>query len=125
METGTGAKILKHSNEYLKRQHKMERELASAIERIGQRIAGEFGIDSDGRLSNEAPVFLQDTVMELTVSSKPVKSFYLKGFVGGNYENGRWRPCETERLRKIVRGRRVRWISGKQVIVLPSTTNKV
>lgn len=104
LEAGTGAKILSHSSEYLKRQHRMERELASAVERIGQKIAGKFGIDSDGRLSNEAPVYLQDTVMKLRVSSRPVKSFYLKGFVGGDYENGRWRSCETDKLQEIVKG---------------------
>ena len=104
LEKGTGADILRHSTEYLKRQHRIEREFASAVERLGQRIAGKLGIDSDGRLNNAAPVYEQEAVIKLRVSSKPVRSFLLKGFVGGEYENGRWRPCETDRLREIVQG---------------------
>lgn len=115
LEVNTSSKILSHSKEYLKRQHKMEREFANTMENIGQRLAARFGIDSDGRLSNTAPVYMKDTVIKLTLLEKPTNSFYLKGFVGGDYHNGRWYPCETERLREIVadqRGEKDIWQAG-------------
>lgn len=101
-ETGTKERILSHSEEYLKRQHKMERSVARTAEKMAQLITGRVGIDSDGRLSNEEPYYTNQVVMELTASVKPTEPFYLRGFVGGEYQNGRWSPCETKELRKIV-----------------------
>lgn len=95
-------KILSHSDEYLNRQHKMEMEVKRAINRGTQLIRGRIGVDSTGEMTNEAPRYKYQTVMRMTVPYKPTSSFFLRGFVGGSYQNGKWSPCETEKLHKQV-----------------------
>lgn len=94
-------KILSYSEAYLKRQHQMERELASTVNRAVQFVKGEFGVESDGRLSNEEPQYSNKVVMEVTVSVKPKESFYLRGFTGGSYQNGKWDACDAEAFEEM------------------------
>ena len=94
--------ILSYSEEYLERQHKMETEVKRAINRGTQLIRGRMGIDSNGEMTNEAPLYKYQTVMQMTVPFKPTSSFYLRGFVGGSYRNGKWSPCDTEKLHELL-----------------------
>jgi len=95
-------KILSHSEEYLKRQHKIEAEVKRAINSGTQLVRGRMGIDSNGEMTNEAPRYKYITVMRMTVPFKPTNSFFLRGFVGGSYQNGKWKPCETEELHELL-----------------------
>lgn len=94
--------ILSHSEEYLDRQHKMETEVKRAINRGTQLIRGRMGVDSNGKLTNEAPHYKHQAVMRMTVPFRPSSSFFLRGFVGGAYQNGRWSPCDTEKLHELL-----------------------
>jgi len=97
----TEKRFLKHANEYLARQHQMERRAKQAVQEIAQAWGAKVGADSDGKLGNEAPRYLNSTVMEITADTKPSGALYLKGFVGAEYSNGNWEPCNTGSLEKI------------------------
>ncbi len=94
--------ILKDASKYLRRQHEMERQVKRSVENIVQYIRARNGLDSDGNLSNSEPRYLNKTVMTITSSKQPKTSLYLRGFVGGAYENGKWRECDAESFREIM-----------------------
>ena len=88
--------ILKNADEYLAKQHQMERVVKRTAEELGRYIKGQFSVESDGKLDNEAPHYSDDTIIKVTMAQKPTEDIYLKGFVGGEYQNGEWLPCDTE-----------------------------
>lgn len=94
--------VLKDAKEYLERQHEMERQVKHSVETVVQYIRAKSGFDSDGTLSNAEPRYTNKAVIKLTSSVKPNTTLYLRGFVGGEYENGKWKECDTESFRKIM-----------------------
>lgn len=97
--------VLKDAKEYLERQHEMERQVKHSVETVVQYIRAKSGFDSDGTLSNAEPRYTNKAVMKLTSSVKPNTTLYLRGFVGGEYENGKWKECDTESFQKIMPGK--------------------
>lgn len=94
--------VLKDAKEYLERQHEMERQVKHSVETVVQYIRAKSGFDSDGTLSNAEPRYTNKAVIKLTSSVKPNTTLYLRGFVGGEYENGKWKECDTESFREIM-----------------------
>lgn len=97
--------VLKDAKEYLERQHEMERRVKHSVETVVQYIRAKSGLDSDGTLSNAEPRYTNKAVIRITASVKPNTTLYLRGFVGGEYENGKWKECDTESFRKIMPGK--------------------
>ncbi len=94
--------VLKDANQYLLRQHELERRVKRSAEDIVQYIRAQTGLDSDGNLSNSEPRYTNKAVMTLTSTRQPKASLYLRGFVGGTYENGKWKECDTKSFQKIM-----------------------
>jgi len=94
--------VLKDANKYLLRQHEMERRVKRSVEDIVQYIRAKTGLDSDGNLSNSEPRYTNKAVMTITSVRQPKTSLYLRGFVGGTYENGKWKECDTKSFQKIM-----------------------
>lgn len=55
-------------------------------------------------LTNERPVYNNETVMTIELQNRPEGNLYLRGFCGGNYKDGRW-DFDTTRLERICRER--------------------
>ena len=97
--------VLKDAKKYLKRQHAIERQIKQSVEELVQYIRAGTGLDSNGDLSNSEPRYMDRAVIKITSSVKPKNALYLRGFVGGEYENGTWEECNTESFQKIIKGR--------------------
>ncbi len=97
--------VLKDAKKYLKRQHAIERQIKQSVEELVQYIRAGTGLDSNGDLSNSEPRYMDRAVIKITSSVKPKNALYLRGFVGGEYENGKWEECNTESFQKIIKGR--------------------
>ena len=98
--------VLRDAKKYLERQHEMERQVKHSVETVVQYIRAKSGFDSDGTLSNAEPRYTNKAVMKLTSSVKPNTTLYLRGFAGGEYENGKWKECDTESFREIMSGQK-------------------
>ncbi len=96
--------VLKDAKKYLERQHEMERQVKHSVEELIQYVRAGTGLDSNGNLSNSEPRYTERAVIKITSSVKPENALYLRGFVGGEYENGKWEECDTESFQEIIKG---------------------
>lgn len=64
-----------------------------AIEAVSRNHSGE---EQNGYVSRRERTSTQEERMTLISSARPEKPLYLKGFVGAEYENGKWLPAGEE-----------------------------
>lgn len=101
-ENKTQTKMLRHSRDVLIKQHRFEKDMTMKVQEMAQFLRGKLGLDSEGRLSNAAPYYTGKTVMEVTVWERPDDDLYLKGFIGGSYQNGKWNESNTEEFKEVL-----------------------
>lgn len=90
MNKGTQKGVLSHAKATLEWQHRKERQLRELGNNIIKAVKARFGVDNDGRLDNDSPEYRDKDVFIFTMDRKPEEDIYLKGFVAGDYDNGRW-----------------------------------
>lgn len=74
------------------------RKMSSAIQ-SQNGIFGDHTPTADGSLNNYPVEQSQETDLEITVSQKPERSMYLKGFVGDTYEGSYWHRIDENEFR--------------------------
>ncbi|MEY8517509.1 transglutaminase family protein [Lachnospiraceae bacterium 29-84] len=76
---------------WLKRQIRMEDRMLDLIEDVaGIRLFHGNRAQSEFLLENNEPEITGREVFTITLDHYPSHDIYLRGFVGGDYENGRW-----------------------------------
>ncbi len=82
---------------WLLRQLHLEDAMLDALEQYGGiRLFANAGAQTDYRLENGEPDITGREALTITVKQIPEESIYLKGFVGGDYENGRWKGVSKQ-----------------------------
>lgn len=82
---------------WYKRQLKLEDKMLAFGEKylnLNRFLAG--GTQKSQSLSNQRPERSGREILRITVSKFPKNNIYLKGFIGEEYENGRWSAADTE-----------------------------
>lgn len=97
----TEEQFLMEAETYLERQHEMERQVKYSVEQMVQYVRSRFRVDSDGNLINAEPYYENKEVLEITTDIKPTTALYLRGFTGGEYQDGKWKECDTKAFREI------------------------
>lgn len=98
----TEDRLLRDAETYLEHQHEMERQAKQSVEQMVQYVRSKFRVDGDGNLTNAEPQYNNKEVLEITMPAKPTTALYLRGFTGGEYQDGRWKECDTKAFQKIV-----------------------
>ena len=98
---GTQDFFLKGHKKYLQWQHRMERMAKEEVEKTAWKLCKWFYMDDDGSLSNTEPKYNDRTVLKVTFGMKPTADVYLKGFTGGEYQNGKWTYPKENEFKKI------------------------
>ncbi len=69
-------------------------EMLAYQKELEERITGLLAYGAagkrEGALSNEAPEYENVTVMQVAMQKQPEGTYYLRGYVGDTYKNGRW-----------------------------------
>ncbi|MCD7826608.1 MAG: hypothetical protein LUH14_11715 [Clostridiaceae bacterium] len=97
----TEKELLSYHETYQEKQLLAEEKIKDKIEDIAQALCAQFGMDSDGLLSNREPKYNDEAVMRITMEQKPTEDVYLKGYVGSYYQNGQWYESDTDRVEDI------------------------
>lgn len=79
-------------------QHSLEKKAVKKVVKTVQRIRLMTGIERPGILTNVAPVYTGDTVLNIHADRKPQGDLYLRGFTGTQYQDGRWTNPEGEEM---------------------------
>lgn len=97
-----GPVVYRHASEANKtlydKVQQVTREVSSAMQ-SQNGIFGDHTPTADGSLNNYPVEQSQETDLEITVSQKPERSMYLKGFVGDTYEGSYWHRIEEDEFR--------------------------
>lgn len=82
---------------WLRRQLHFEDAVLDALEEYGNiRLFANAGVQAEYRLGNGEPDVTGREALQITVKKVPKENIYLKGFVGGDYENGRWKNVSSQ-----------------------------
>lgn len=82
-------------------QHSLEKKAMKKAVKTVQKIQLMTGIEKPGILTNVAPVYTGDTVLNIYTDRKPQGDVYLRGFTGTRYQDGRWTNPEGEEMEEL------------------------
>lgn len=82
---------------WLKRQLRFEDFMLDTLEQYTNiRLFANAGPQPEYRLENGEPDITGREAFQITLDRLPKENIYLKGFVGGDYENGRWKSVSKQ-----------------------------
>ena len=82
---------------WLKRQLHFEDFMLDTLEQFTNiRLFANAGAQPEYRLENGEPDITGREAFQITLDRRPRENIYLKGFVGGDYENGRWKSVSKQ-----------------------------
>lgn len=89
---------------YLQRQLDFENKMLELAGRFGQ-IELFLGSKSQKEyvLTNEEPDQAGKEVFQITMDERPEQNIYIRGFIGGDYEGGRWKSVSAQEFSDWVR----------------------
>lgn len=82
-------------------QHSLEKKAMKKAVRTVQKMQLMTGIERPGILTNVAPVYTGDTVLNIYTDRKPQGDVYLRGFTGTRYQDGRWTNPKGEEMEEL------------------------
>lgn len=89
---------LSKEKDLLRLQHRMEKKITDAGVSFVQRMQSLLGIEQPGVMSNISPHYQNKKVMTIRMDKRPESDVYLRGFIGTNYEKGKWSNSSDEIL---------------------------
>lgn len=91
-------KILNYHDGWSDRQLQLEDKMLEIADRIDALLVFTRPVQSSYTATNEAPNQTGKQIFKITLEECPTELLYIKGFVGGEYQNGTWQAVSRQEL---------------------------